>query len=260
MSWKNFLIGSVLSLFAMSASAQEAPAADPGPPMGISLLTVNLNPGGAAAFTQFMTKWVEAANKINYAGHWSATARAAGGPDNIGFARPFWSFAELGDQTAPLVEAFGQDEAMKLGKSISGSVASTQTEIYIMRPDLSRPAPPSKDPVVAMLVLQIDIKPGMQVAYENYVKKIVEASNKTNQANWIGLSGGPGSAHDYIVGIPYTSWAAMDTQPMSILKRLTTAFGEAEGQKISAAGAAAIENINTVLRRSRPDISRPMPQ
>ena len=62
-----------------------------------------------------------------------------------------------------------------------------------------------------------------------------------------------------IVGVPVANWADLDNPAMPIPQRLTTAFGEKEGARIFAEGGASIENITTMLRRTRPDLSRPRP-
>ena len=257
MSWKRLFVGSVLLVFSMQVFAEEA--TDPGPPRGISLLTVNVNPGGAPPFEQFMAKYIEAANKVSSPVYWFASASAYGGPNNYSFARPFWSFAELADQSSPLAAAFGAEEAAKIGQAVSGSIASTSNEIYILRQDLSRPPAQSDTPPAALIVLLIDVKSDSYAAYENYVRKIVEASNKTNQGNWTAYAGGPGAVNDYVVGVPVTDWADLDNPAMPIPQRLTTAFGEKEGTRIFAEGGATIDNITTILRRTRPDLSRPRP-
>jgi hypothetical protein len=249
------MLGKVRFLSVLVVLLGFAVHAQEGPPTGYGLLTIKVKPGTAPQFEQFMAKYREAANRTNLKATWLANSSLFGEQGVYRFARPFTRVSELAEQSTPIVDAFGPEEAAKIFQLAASSVESSYNEPLFSRTDLSR-APPPGAQAVAVLILTINVKVGANDAYEDYVRKIIEASNKTDQGRWLAFSGGPGSQSDYTVIIPYTSWEAVETQVMPIPERLRETFGKREGTRIYEAGTATIETLNTEMVRARPDLSR----
>ena len=90
-------------------------------------------------------------------------------------------------------------------------------------------------------VIEVQVKPGHEEAYENYLKKVVEAADKIGSpVQWATFSvavGKSGSTHRIALG--FDKWAERD-QWQGGRGTLVQAFGEQEGAKISRGGRAAI--------------------
>jgi len=231
--------------------------AEDSPPQRFSVLAIEVNPGTAPMFEEFIRKYVEAAGKVENSPFWFADGPGIGPANTYSFARPFGSFGDLESEYNPLLKAFDQDEVTRLLGLAQQSIASSESAIYVARPTLSRPFPPQDKPPVATLSIRLTVAQGMNEQFEEYVQKVVEATDKVaKDVHWTMYSGGIGApANVYGVRIPMWSWAELDTSSMPIPERLVQAFGKREGEKIWESGQDAITNIETQLSRFRVELS-----
>ena len=91
-------------------------------------------------------------------------------------------------------------------------------------------------------VYENSVKPGQELVYENYVKKLVAAADKVGaKTYWTSYSvslGKPGST--YRVALNFNSWAdrgAWSTIPAMMVK----AYGQQEGERLMKEGGNALE-------------------
>ena len=97
---------------------------------------------------------------------------------------------------------------------------------------------------------EFTVKPGAVLAFESYIKKIVEAAGKVGiQQEWATFAqeiGTPGRT--YLVALHYDKWAERDawTQVPEILSK---AFGDDEAMKILRTGSSAIESSHSRVYR-----------
>ncbi len=110
-------------------------------------------------------------------------------------------------------------------------------------------------PPERVYTVSLTARAGMVQAFEDYVKKVGEAAEKTGAPqHWAFYQvtlGGPGRT--CLVGLYLNDWAEMDGWSQ-VRKMLTEAFGEREGAQILARGTAAIERFR---EPSVPSCSRP---
>lgn len=110
-------------------------------------------------------------------------------------------------------------------------------------------------PVRFQQVVEINVKPGQELAFENYIKKLVAAGDKlgakqtwTTYAVTLGKPGGT-----YRVSVGFNSWADRDawtTIPMMMVK----AYGQAEGERLMKEGGSATERSVNEVWENLPDL------
>lgn len=111
-------------------------------------------------------------------------------------------------------------------------------------------------PAVAQFqqLVEIRVKHGQEIAFENYVKKVKEGADKIGSPmSWstfsvaVGRDGGT-----YRIGLTFQKWAERDRwqTPLSVL---TQAFGEQEGTRIYTTGTSAIESSSSRIWEAIPD-------
>jgi antibiotic biosynthesis monooxygenase (ABM) superfamily enzyme len=90
-------------------------------------------------------------------------------------------------------------------------------------------------------VIEVRVEPGQERAYENFVKKVVEAANKVESpvswSTFFATVGKPGST--YRIAISFEKWAERD-QWMNLQEVLTKAFGEQEAERLLREGRAGV--------------------
>ncbi len=236
------VVCSLLLGLGLFASAEEAA------PMGFSVLNVEVKPGSQQQFEGFIAGYKKAVDKVG-GPVWFAESPGIGSTTSYSFARPFNSFADLADQTNPVVEAFGAEEAQKIYGMYAASVVSAETVTYHGRPDLSR----ANDGEGAEIVMSfgITLNPGMTEKFENWVKKFAAAAEDRNfNVYQRGIGDGP----DYAVRVPM-KWADLDNDPKPIPEVLEAKYGKKEAAKLMADNAAAVASISQTLTRLRADMS-----
>lgn len=247
-------ICSVLLTASCGTSAQEAPAK-------YSTVVIEVKPGMNGPLEELLRKFRDAAEQTNGPQRWLASQSMSGNPVytiNI----PFGTWAEFGpaDDTNPLVAAYGQEEATRLLGALQTSVASNVTTIYVARPDLSRPPPEGQGTPVAVLFIDLTVRLGMEQQFEEYVGKIIEATNATApNAHWLMRQRmfGPGNAPGYRVVVTFQQWADLDAPEKPLPQRLREHFGAEEGARLETLGTAAVQGVNERLNRVRSDLARP---
>ena len=254
MSWFKYSVFSLISIVAVTVScivnAEEAP------PTGFSIFSVEIKPASQGQFEEFIVKFKQAADHIGTVPTWFASSPGVGQDNTYTFATPFKSFGELAQQQAILQEVYDPAEVVRLLGLYQNAVVSTQTYLVHPRPDLSRSAPPREGPAEISLTLSITVNAGMVPAYEDYVKKLIEATDQTaKDAYWNTYAPGIGAApRTYGVRIPQ-NWVDLDTPNKPFSERLNEAFGERKGARILDDGQATIANIEYAIRRNRADLS-----
>jgi hypothetical protein len=232
------------------------------PPEKFSSVTIEVRPGMNGQFEEVVRKFRDAAEQTNGPQRWLASQSMSGNPIytiNV----PFATWAEFGPPPSsgdPLVAAYGQEEAGRILGLLRDAEASNSTTIYVARADLSRPPPDSDATPVAVLYIDLNVRLGMEQQFEDYVKKIIEATNATApNASWQMRERlyGPGNAAGYRVVVTFQQWADLDVQAKPIPQRLQEHFGAEEGARVTEAGLAAIQGINERVNRVRSDLARP---
>ena len=238
-----------------NTSAQE-------PPEKFSTITIEVKPGMDAVLEEVITKFRDAVEKTNGPQRWLAAQSMSGNPVytiNV----PFDTWAEFGPPPSsgdPLVSAYGEEEARRILSLLRDAEAGATTTIYVARPDLSRPAPAAEATPVAVLYLDVNVRLGMEQQFEDYAKKLIEATNATEpRAYWqmrerlFGL----GNAAGYRAVVTFQQWSELDSPTKPLPQRLREHFGAEEGERVAAAGLAAIQGVNERLNRVRSDLARP---
>jgi hypothetical protein len=226
-------------------------------PQLLSILTIDVKPGANAQFEEFIAKYREAAERTGSALRWLA-ASSETGSSRYSFARPFGSFSALADEGPDLMKVYGPDEARRLMGVFQAAVSGMATAIYTARPDLSRPGPQSQTAPVAVLFIDVTVRPNREADFEDLAKKVVEASDATApEAHWnmfAPLFGG-GSTYRVVVDVP--SWNFLDKPPKPIEQRLREHFGEGEAQRLNELMTAVVDHVDQSLNRVRPELARP---
>lgn len=95
-------------------------------------------------------------------------------------------------------------------------------------------------------LVEVQVKPGHEVAYEEYLKKIGEAADETGSPmSWSTFSVAVGkSGSTYRVALPFEKWGDRDGW-LGVREVLVKAYGENEGTKIYTAGGAHVANISS---------------
>lgn len=91
-------------------------------------------------------------------------------------------------------------------------------------------------------IIEVNVKPGMEMVYENYVKKIVAAAVKgKGKVSWTTFSvmvGKPGGT--YRIVLTFNTWAERDSWG-DVGEMLTKAFGQVEAERLMKEGGGATE-------------------
>jgi len=218
---------------------------------------VIVKPGAGAKFEEFIGKYKEAAEKINAPYYWLASQAAVGGGDSYDIVLQFSSWKAFDNPRDVLKDAFGANEAKRLWSLLEDSAVSTTTAAYTANPELSRPAPQSNQAEVAVLLIHLTVRPGMDMQFYEYAKKVKEATDATApNLYWTMLMPDIGASGP-LVAIPISSWSDLDTSGKPIPQRLTEHLGAAEGFRVQAMGQAAVESLTTKVHRVRMDLARP---
>jgi len=232
------------------------------PPPKFSSITLEVRPGMEGQLEEVITKFRDAVEQLNGPQRWLASQSMSGNPIytiNI----PFATWAEFGPPPAggdPLFTAFGEEEARRVIGLLGTAVESIATTIYVARPDLSRPPPESDATPVAVLYIDLNVRLGMEQQFEDYAKKIIEATNATAPTAYWAMRQrmfGPGNAAGYRVVVTFQQWADLDVEPKPLPQRLQEHFGVEEGARLETLGLGAIQGVNERLNRVRSDLARP---
>ena len=152
-----------------------------------------------------------------------------------------------------LAEAFGEEEAAATGAAFDEAIANTRVENFIPRADLSRTT--ELEPFEIVLVIRVEVALGRTQAYEEFMHKLVEATDKVApDQHWFGYAPGLGAGTTYRFAIPM-NWADLDNPGMSIAERLGKHFGEKKAASMLEENAANIVEVVDSVSINRPDLS-----
>ena len=105
-------------------------------------------------------------------------------------------------------------------------------------------------------VLQVQVKPGAAMQYEDYVKKVVEAAKSIGAQNWAAFQttmGGP--ANQYIFAVTFENWGDRDSWK-TVPQILMEAHGDEDGAKAYRAGQATIESSESFVHPGPSGVDR----
>ena len=107
-----------------------------------------------------------------------------------------------------------------------------------------------------LVIHNIQVRSGANVQFEEYIKKIKEAAEKTGARQYWSASqltfGGPGNT--YFIGLQFDKWGEMDGWG-AVPQILEEAYGEEEAAKILRSGRMAVESSETTISRLMEDLS-----
>ena len=243
----------VLICAALTSQAQDAPT-------NVLLYKVVVKPGMNDQFEEYIGKFKEAVEKTGAPYNWLASMTFAGGGNGYHFVVPFSSWGTFAEQRDVIKEAFNKREVNRIMGLYQDSTEKEKTVSYSINMDISRPAPQSDQPNVAVNLFYITPKQGMGQQFVQYARKIKEATDATApDAYYEFLNPGYG-VNSFLVVSPVKTWKDLDTPPKPIPQRLTEHFGAEEGAKIMEQGNASIANFKSKLHVVRPDLARPPAQ
>jgi hypothetical protein len=264
MRWR---IGSTvfLGVLAVMLSASSGIQAQ-GAPQMYSTITIEVKPGMNAQFEEFIGKLKAAAEQTNSTFRWLASQSVSGSPVYT-FSRPYGSFAALGEAAPDLVKVYGAAESARLLGLLQASAANESTTIYVARPDLSRPPPAAAAGAaaaapVAVLFIDLAVRPGKEQSFEEYTKKLIAAvSAKSPNQYWQmrQRTFGPGNTAGYRVVVTFQKWADLDTPPKPMQQTMVEQYGAAEAARLEAVSNDAVQGVTQRLNRVRADLGRPPP-
>ena len=105
-------------------------------------------------------------------------------------------------------------------------------------------------------VVEISVKPGQELVFENYIKKLVAAADKAGAkmtwTTYVVSLGKPGAT--YRVALSFNSWADRDGWT-TIPAMLTKAFGQPEAERLLKEGGSASTQSVSEVWENLPDLS-----
>jgi hypothetical protein len=240
------MIGALM-MIPLAASAQD------GGPGLVSVRLVQTVPGKAAQFETALKKYGEALKKVAPDRGLNVRNISVGGPGNAYVVFTTMDKPSDQQQRNVLAEAFGEGQAAATAAAFDESIAQTRVENFIPRADLSRSM--ELDDFEIVLTFRVEVANGGAQAYEAFMHKLVEATDKVApDQTWFGYAPGIGAGTVYRFAIPM-NWADLDDPGLSIPERLAKHFGEKEAAEILAANAANVVEVNSAISVNRPDLS-----
>jgi hypothetical protein len=105
--------------------------------------------------------------------------------------------------------------------------------------------------------LTVEVKPGANAQYEEFILAFKAAAEKTNSPlHWLVSQTEVGGSNNYIFHRPIASWRELETPVGAILRQ---AYNEREVQRLLGLEAASATSVHTAAYIARPDLSRPGP-
>lgn len=228
-----------------TASAQEALT---------EVVTVKVRPGMNPQLEEFMRALVEAARQEGSGNYWRVAQSATGAPTyTINVSMSGW--VDMANPGPQLEDAFGKEEAARLGGLAASAAESVDTAFYVPRLDLSSPPPQGSGVPDALTFSDISLNPGMLQQYVESARKTREASMAVlPDAHFLVFTPDLGADVVRVVGF-IRSWEELDEPFVNPGQRVIQHFGEQEGGRIAAQATGAISGFDVSLQRPRPDLS-----
>jgi hypothetical protein len=220
----------------------------------VQAITVKVRPGTNAKFEEFVRAFRDASQQQGLENYWLSAESASGQPAYT-FNMTMSGWGDMANPGPQLIEAFGEEEAMRIEGLLESSVEEMHVAFYETQPDLSvLPTEAMDTPPVAVLYSLITLNPGMAPQY-------IEATRMTREASlavvpdsyYVVQAPGFGANGVRVIGI-IQEWGDLDTN-MGPGQRVIAHYGEEEGAHISQMATESISNIETTLYRTRPDLS-----
>lgn len=217
----------LLLLPAFAAQAANKPA-----PTRFQVEVFTIKPGTAPVFEKIAMRYKAAAEKLGNRPDWYAYSPGVSDDLTYQVAIPISSFSQLADTSNDIETAFGADEAQKADAMVQASIANVHSYILRLRPDLSI-APPKMKTIPQMAInLTIAVKNGAAPEWEALMKKVIEATKKTEpRAYWQTYQFTIGVPNVYAIRVPM-NWASMDKSLKPWRERLLESFGHKEGARL----------------------------
>ena len=153
------------------------------------------------------------------------------------------------------MDAFGEEEAARLGGLAAQSIESTHVAFYEPRLDLSHPPPEGSGPPDALTFSDLTLNPGTAQQYVEMSLKTREASVAVlPDAHFIVFMPDIGADAVRVVGL-VRSWSDLDEPFINPGQRVMQHFGQEEGGRIVAQAGETISGFDVSLHRPRPDLS-----
>jgi len=213
--------------------------------------------GANARFEEFIGKVKEAVEKTDSSDRWYASQNVVGDGNSYIFVTPFSSWELFANPQDVLGDAYSDREVKRVLGLLESSVESMSTAVYTVNQDLSRPAPESDQPNVAVLQYHVTLNSGMDQQFNEFVSKLKEATDAVAQDQyWVTLSPGIGASGPVFV-IFAKSWSQFDTESSPVPQRLTEHFGEEEATRLLEMWPSIINSGSSTMNRPRPDLANP---
>ena len=210
-------------------------------------------------FEEVIKKFKEAVQKTKAPYRWLVSQSFVGDGNSYNIVIPFTSWGTFANQQDVLKEAYSKREVDRINGLMEESVVKMKSAVYTMNMDATRPLP-GGTPEVAVQLLFITPKQGMEQQLQQFAAKVKEASVATEPAAYYEFFNGGMGANGDLVVIPVQKWTDLDRQLKPIPQRLSEHFGEKEGAKIMEMAQTSVANIKTVLHVVRPDLANPPEQ
>lgn len=249
-----------LALGLACVAAATAAAAQGQPKQFVQVLTVHAKPDAALDFEAYAKKVNAAADKIGYSQRTITFQVTSGGPGYTYMVATYfdkWAETDSALSTPEiLMKALGDAEGGRTLRAGRASIASTETAVYRLLPDLST-KPRAFDPPPAYLqVIRNEVKADKARDWEQVIARYKAASEGIAETpTAIRRVSVEGLANVYITSSAYTNGAERDAWPafMDVLKK---AYGDEEARGLDARRAACIERAEAYILKFRPDLSR----
>ena len=246
------LVVAFVGTFVPLATAQNAS------PNFLNVLTVTVHPGKGAVVEDFLVKIKAAAEMTGDSRVVNVAQVSLGGsPNQYLIVTPFNDWAEMDAWATPdemLVEAYGQDEAMKILEAGTGAVASIENAVNRFRPEFSSTAAAAPARPRYGQVVITDIDPGQQDAYELFLRSVKTAEDKAGVRR-IRSSTVQGIASRHIaltLTESHTQRAALPGPP----QLLRDEFGAERAHAILEGAQRAVSSRRFQVLELRPELSR----
>lgn len=95
-------------------------------------------------------------------------------------------------------------------------------------------------------IIQVQVKPGHELAYESFIKRVAEAADKTGSSvSWSTFQVAVGKPlGTYRIGLLFDTWGERDSW-QAVPQMLAEAYGEEEGMKIFSEGTSHVASSTT---------------
>lgn len=249
------LIVVLFLIFALSATvmAQNSPA------QFLTVYTFTVNSGAGVQFEEYIKKIKEAAEKVGAPQTWGTFQIAFGGPGNtylIAVQFDKWAELDAWSQVPEILEeAYGADEGAKILRSGSMAIASWETSISRLLPDLSYNID-SLTPAPMYQIRLSRVKRDMQDEYRGFIAKLDEARKKAGDRRHVTRRVSVmGPTTMYSSAVPMEKWSERD-EGEGVWEMIEKAHGENETRRLRETIEASVEESDVFVITLRPDLSR----